>query len=230
VPTPWRRTGRQKPGGVGYGETLRGTLPRSKTPTHVRMHFAREPGDPIGLCDRKIGRSVFGRSKRLEPMMKRPIGKSDRPEVPVKVAEQRPNENGRGGRWREGVRTQGESARRQHTPDSGPGTVGAQARPSSGYGQVAKEDKKTAVQRASAPCVRHRSTALGRILRSSEKPPQGWDGEDLGALSGGSLESNLQDLSLRLKRGAYRARPGCVEPSYRRDGGETPVGGTCAGG
>ena len=34
-----------------------------KDPTHVRTHFAREPGDPIGLCDRKICQSVSGSRK-----------------------------------------------------------------------------------------------------------------------------------------------------------------------
>jgi len=88
-----------------------------RDPRHVRKHLAREPGDPTGLCDRKMGRA-YREVERLTPMMNAG-GKSDRPKVPGKPsnkAERTAAETveGRG-------RTKGKPARAQRTPDTGPG-------------------------------------------------------------------------------------------------------------
>src|SRR5271168_2152417 len=178
------------------------------------MHFAREPGDPIGLCDRKIDRACRA-VERPEPMMNAD-GKSDRPIVPVKspnkaagVAAEAMEGRGRTkGNLLEGntLRTQGRD-----------GVHSALER----VRQVAKEDRK---QRFTA--LLHHVYDIERLrtayLAIKRDAAAGIDGETWRHYRE-NLEGNLQDLSLRLKRGAYRARP--VRRAFiPKDGGQRPLG------
>ncbi len=87
--------------------------------------------------------------------------------------------------------------------------------------QVAKEDRK---QRFTA--LLHHVYDIDRLrsayLAIKREAAAGVDGETWGHYRE-NLEGNLQDLSLRLKRGAYRARP--VRRVYiPKDGGQRPLG------
>jgi len=143
-------------------------------------------------------------------------GKSDRPEVPTKS----PNKaegtaaeamEGRGrtkGNLLEGntLRTQGRD-----------GVHSALER----VRQVAKEDRKqrfTALLHHVYDIERLRSAYLA-IKRDAVA---GVDGETWGHYRE-NLEGNLQDLSLRLQRGAYRARP-VRRVFIPKDGGQRPLG------
>jgi RNA-directed DNA polymerase len=143
-------------------------------------------------------------------------GKSDRPKVPTKS----PNKaegtaaeamEGRGrtkGNLLEGttLRTQGRD-----------GVHSALER----VRQVAKEDRKqrfTALLHHVYDIERLRSAYLA-IKRDAVA---GVDGETWGPYRG-NLEGNLQDLSLRLQRGAYRARP-VRRVFIPKDGGQRPLG------
>src|ERR1700677_674834 len=99
------------------------------------MHFAREPGDPIGLCDRKMDRACRA-VERPEPTMNAD-GKSDRPKVPTKS----PNKaEGTAAEAMEGrVRTKGNLLEGNTLrPQGGDGGHSALER----VRQVAKEDRK----------------------------------------------------------------------------------------
>jgi group II intron reverse transcriptase/maturase len=87
--------------------------------------------------------------------------------------------------------------------------------------QVAKEDKK---QRFTA--LLHHVYDIDRLRRAflaiKRDAAAGEDGETWQHYRE-SLEGNLQDLSLRLKRGAYRARP-VRRVFIPKDGGQRPLG------
>jgi group II intron reverse transcriptase/maturase len=143
-------------------------------------------------------------------------GKSDRPVVPEKW----PNKaEGAAAEAMEGrSRTKGNSL--------GGNALRTQGRDSAHSAlervrQVAKEDGK---QRFTA--LLHHVYDIDRLrsayLAIKRDAAAGMDGETWEHY-GESLEDNLQDLSLRLKRGAYRARP--VRRAFiPKDGGKRPLG------
>ena len=144
-------------------------------------------------------------------------GKSDRPVVPVKSS------NKAGQPAAEGMKGRGlakGNPRQQNAPrtPSRPGAPSALKR----VHQAARRDRKvrfTALLHHVYDLDMLRSAYLG--LKRQAAP--GVDGETWRHY-GGALEDNLQDLSDRLKRGAYRAKP--VRRVYipKADGRQRPLG------
>src|SRR5215831_13064409 len=169
-----------------------------RDPVHVRKHLAREPGDPTFACrgeNCRPCREVQGRT----PMMNE-CGKSDSPTVPAKspnktegpVAEATKGRELAKGNLpeRNALRTQGRES-----------TLSALER----VRQAASKDRR---QRFTA--LLHHIYDVERLrtayLAVKKDAAAGVDGETWEHY-GETLEANLQDLSQRLKRGAYRARP-----------------------
>ena len=94
---------------------------------------------------------------------------------------------------------------------------------SSGYGKSRKARQEAAVHRAPAPRLRRDAAANG-LLRAEARRGRRESTARRGKHYGETLEDNLQDLSERLQRGAYRARP--VRRAYipKADGRQRPLG------
>ena len=143
-------------------------------------------------------------------------GKSDRPVVPVKS----PNKaEGSAAEAMEGRgRTKGNLLEGNTLRTQGRDSVHSALER---VRQVAKEDKK---QRFTA--LLHHVYDIERLrtayLAIKRDAAAGEDGETWERYRE-SLEANLQDLSLRLKRGAYRARP-VRRVFIPKDGGQRPLG------
>ena len=144
-------------------------------------------------------------------------GKSDRSVVPLKRPNNAPERAAEVVEGRE--RTKGNAPER-----NAPRTQGRAGAPSAleRVRQAAKENRK---QRFTALLhhvyhVEHLRTAYFAVKRDAAA---GADGETWQHY-GGDLETHLQDLSARLKRGAYRARP--VRRAYipKADGRQRPLG------
>ena len=144
-------------------------------------------------------------------------GKSDSSVVPEKS----PNKAGQPAAEADGGKGagQGKSAREQHAPDTGPGRRAKRARAGTAS---SKKGQEAAVHGAPAPRVRHRRLRAA-YLGIKRDAAAGVDGETWRHY-GEKLEGNLQDLSERLKRGAYRAKP--VRRAYipKADGRLRPLG------
>ena len=89
--------------------------------------------------------------------------------------------------------------------------------------QAAQARQETAVHRAPAPRLRRRPLADG-LPRAEARRGRRRRRRDVASTTGEQLEANLQDLSERLKRGAYRAKP--VRRAYiaKADGRQRPLG------
>ena len=145
-------------------------------------------------------------------------GKSDSSVVPEEAAEQGRGTGGGGGGGKGAG--QGELARAQRAPDTGPGRRAQRARAGT---SGSNEGQEAAVHRAPAPRLRRRTSAGRPTSASKRNAAAGVDGETWQHY-GEDLEANLQDLSERLKRGAYRAKP--VRRAYipKADGRQRPLG------
>src|SRR5436309_1320463 len=169
-----------------------------RDPVHVRTHLAREPGEPVvarrgwhgGPC-----REVQGPT----PMM-HDHGQSDRPVVPTKFPNKAgaPAAEGMEGRGRaKGNPSQQTASRAQDRIDA----LRALAR----VRQVAERDKPVRFT-----TLLHHVYHVDHLRRAyyalKREAAPGIDGETWPHY-GEALEENLRDLSGRLARGAYRAKP-----------------------
>lgn len=167
-----------------------------------------------------VGRD--GKSKDEKPAMNE-REKSDQPAVPTKLPNKgkgempRPAEAVEGRGWAKGNPSQGDTSRTQS--------------------RVKVKDVPSALERIRQAAVRNRDerfTALYHhicepemlrraYLRLKREAAPGVDGQTWRAY-GENLEGNLQDLSTRLKREAYHARP--VRRVYipKGDGRQRPIG------
>jgi RNA-directed DNA polymerase len=144
-------------------------------------------------------------------------GKSDRSVVPLKLPNNVPERAAEAGEGRE--RTKGNALER-----NAPRTQGRVGAPSAleRVRQAAKRDRK---QRFTA--LLHHVYDIEQLRRAyfavKRAAAAGIDGETWQHY-GAALEANLQDLSERLKRGAYRAKP--VRRAYipKTDGRQRPLG------
>src|SRR5437016_419720 len=215
--TPGRRRCRRKRKATSGAPISRGE-PESRAirdPVHVRRHLAWEPGDPKSAQRSScLGthREVQGRT----PMTIGP-GKSDRPTVPEKF----PNNAGQP----VAEVMEGRGLAKGNLPQQN-----ASRTPS-------REDALSALERvrqAGSKDKKLRFTALlhhiydperlrEAYFRLKKEAAPGVDGETWRHY-GETLEDNLQDLSHRLKRGAYRAKP--VRRVYipKADGRQRPLG------
>jgi RNA-directed DNA polymerase len=184
-------------------------------PEHAQKQLAREPGDPVlARPDKRIGtcQEVHGRELTMNGH-----GKSDRPVVPAKfpnnistaMAEEM---EGRG--LAKGNLSQQNTNR---TQDRGNVSSALER-----VRQAAKRDRKLKF----TSLLHHIYNPV--MLRESfeglkKKASPGVDGETW-THYGENLERNLQDLSERLKRGGYRAKP--VKRAYilKSDGRRRPLG------
>src|SRR3989442_6342276 len=186
-----------------------------RDPAHAGTHRAREPGGPASVSDRgdrRPHREVQGHTPMMDGR-----GKSDRPIVPGKPpnnAEEPAAEvaEGRG-------RAKGNSPERNALrTQSRAGTPSALER----VRQAARRDRK---QRFTA--LLHHVYAIDRLRDAyftlKRDAAAGIDGETWRHY-GENLEANLLDLSGRLQRGAYRAKP--VRRAYipKADGRLRPLG------
>src|SRR5881397_2735156 len=209
-----RRSGRKATPGAPTSRGAPG--PRAvKDPMHARKHLAREPGDPMVVC------GALGHRPHREPQGETPVtydrGKSDSSVVPGKPpnrAEEPAAEvvEGRG-------LAEGNSCEQNAS-----GTLSRRSAPSAlaGVRQAAQRERK---QRFTAllhhaydkDCLRRAYYALKRDAAA------GVDGETWQHYRE-RLEENLQDLSGRLARGAYRARPVLRRFIPKADGRQRPLG------
>src|SRR3972149_7020193 len=186
-----------------------------RDPEHVQTHLAREPGGPLaarGGWRRGPHREVYGRTPMMDGQ-----GQSDRPVVPTKS----PNKAGRPAA--EGMEGRG---RAKGTPSrqTAPRTQGRAGAPSA-LARVREGAERDKQVRFTA--LLHHITDVERLraayfaLKRDAAP--GVDGETWRHY-GGALEANLADLSGRLARGAYRAKP--VKRAYipKADGRPRPLG------
>src|SRR5262252_121746 len=186
-----------------------------RDPEHVRRHLAREPGDPKSAP----GSSCPGTHREVQghtPMMNGP-GKSDSPEVPAKS----PNKVGQPAA--EGMEGNGlakgnlpqQNASRTPSRNDAPSALER-------VRQAAKKDKKLRFTALLHHIYNLETLQMAYFSLKKEAAP-GVDGETWRHY-GEELEKNLQDLSERLKRGAYRAKP--VRRVYiaKTDGRQRPLG------
>jgi RNA-directed DNA polymerase len=165
-----------------------------------------------------VGRD--GKSKDEKPKMNE-HEKSDQPIVPTKLPnkgtgqEPGPAEVVEGRGWAEGNPQQGDTPRTQSRVKGVP----------SALERIRQAAKRNREERFTA--LYHHIYELGRLreayLSLKRGAAPGVDGETWRAY-GENLEGNLADLSERLKRGAYRAKP--VRRVYipKGDGRERPIG------
>src|SRR5918996_402774 len=188
---------RKAPPGASISRDATG--PRAvRDPVHVRQHLAREPGDP--LVTRSGGRYGSRREvQRRTPTMNGP-GKSDRPAVPMKSsnnAGQPVAERAEGSGLAKGNPHQ-QNAPRTPSRDSAPSALER-------VRQAATRDRKLRFT-----ALLHHVYDLNRLRTAyfslKKEAAPGVDGETWRHY-GEAVEDNLRDLSDRLKRGAYRAKP-----------------------
>src|SRR5215471_15664222 len=214
---PGRRRCRRKRKAPSGAPISRG-VPESRAvrdPVHVRRHLAQEPGDPRLAPGRSYPgthRAVQGRT----PMMNGP-GKSDSPGVPGKS----PNKAGPSAA--EGMEGRGlakgnlleQNASRTPSRSDAPSALER-------VRQAAKKDRQLRFT-ALLHHIYNLETLRMAYFRLKKEAAPGVDGETWRHY-GEELERNLQDLSERLKRGAYRAKP--VRRVYipKADGRQRPLG------
>src|SRR5712692_2088065 len=186
-----------------------------RDPVHVRTHLVREPGGPV------FTRGRWGRGTRREVQGRTPTmnghGKSDRPVVPVKS----PNNAGQPvAEEMEGRGLAKGNLQRQNAPrtPSREGALSALER----VRQAARRDRKMQFT-ALLHHVYNLETLRAAYFSLKREAAPGVDGETWRHY-GEALEGNLQNLSDRLKRGAYRAKP--VRRVYipKADGRQRPLG------
>src|SRR5713101_1376639 len=192
-------------------------------PVHVPKHLGWEPGDPAftpsAVC---LGthREVQGRT----PMMNGP-GKSDRPVVPEKFpnnagqavhsVQAKPVAEGMEGRGLAKGNLLQQNASRTPSRKDAPSALER-------VRQAAGKDKKLRFT-ALLHHIYNLETLRRAYFRLKKEAAPGVDGETWRHY-GEQREANLQDLSERLKRGAYRAKP--VRRVYipKADGRQRPLG------
>ena len=186
-----KATSRSTPSRVGRGPCA------VEDPVHAWTHLVREPGDPrVALGHPRPHREVSGRTA-----MTHDPGKSDRFVVPAKSSNNAPERAAEVMEGRE--RTKGKTPERNalRTQRRG-GAPSALER----VRQLATRDRSTAVHRALPSRVCRRTPCAPRISPLKRDAAAGVDGETWQHY-GADLEARLQDLSERLRRGAYRAQP-----------------------
>src|SRR5713226_1741846 len=186
-----------------------------RDPVHVRKHLAWEPGDPAftpdGIC---LGthREVQGHT----PMMNE-HGKSDRPTVPEK------SPNNAGQPAAEGM--EGRGLAKGNLPQQNASRTPSRTDALSALERVRQAASKDKEMRFTALLhhIYNLETLPMAYIRLKKESAPGVDGETWRHY-GETLEDNLQDLSHRLKRGAYRAKP--VRRVYipKADGRKRPLG------
>src|SRR6266699_860728 len=186
-----------------------------RDPVHVRRHLAREPGDPKSAQ----GRSCLGTRREVQGRtpMTNGLGKSDRPVVPEKS----PNKTGQP--VAEGM--EGRGLAKGNLPQQNASRTPSRNDASSALERVrqaAGKDKKLRFT-ALLHHIYNLETLRMAYFRLKKEAARGVDGETWRHY-GEELERNLQDLSDRLKRGAYRAKP--VRRVYipKADGRQRPLG------
>src|SRR3989475_4643668 len=215
--TPGRRRCRRKRKAPSGAPISRGA-PESRAvrdPVHVRRHLAREPGDPKSAPgSRWLGthREVQGRT----PMTNGP-GKSDSPVVPEK------SPNNAGQPVAEGM--EGRGLAKGNLPQQNASRIQSRSDAPSALErgrQAAGKDKKLRFTALLHHIYNLETLRMAYFSLKKEAAP-GVDGETWRHY-GEQLEANLQDLSERLKRGAYRAKP--VRRVYipKADGRQRPLG------
>src|ERR1700756_3692796 len=184
-------------------------------PVHVRKHLAWEPGGPVftpdGIC---LGthREVQGRT----PMMNE-HGKSDRPVVPAKS----PNKAGQPAA--EG--TEGSGLTKGNLPQQNASRTPSRTDAPSALERVrqaASKDKEVRFTALLHHIYNLETLRMAYFSLKKEAAP-GVDGETWRHY-GEELEGNLQGLSERLKRGAYRAKPVRRVFIPKADGRQRPLG------
>src|SRR5919106_1944848 len=205
---------RKAPPGASISRDATG--PRAvRDPEHVRQHLAREPGDPlVARSGRGCGprREVYGRTPTMNDQ-----GKSDRPAVPMK------SPNNAGPPVAEEMEGSG-LAKGNLCQQNAPRTPSRDGAPSAleRVRQAAKRDRKLRFT-----ALLHHVYDLNRLRAAyfslKKEAAPGVDGETWRHY-GEAVENNLRDLSERLKRGAYRAKP--VRRVYisKEDGRQRPLG------
>src|SRR6266567_4223276 len=184
-------------------------------PVHVPKHLAWEPGDPAftpdGMC---LGthREVKGRTP-----MTNGAGKSDSPVVPEKFP------NNAGQPVAEGM--EGRGLAKGNLPQQNASRTPSREDALSALGRVrqaASKDKKLQFT-ALLHHIYNLETLRKAYFSLKKEAAPGVDGETWRHY-GETLEDNLQDLSHRLQRGAYRAKP--VRRAYidKSDGRKRPLG------
>src|SRR5881409_224013 len=247
---PGRRRCKEKRKAASGAPISRGA-PESRAvrdPVHVRKHLVREPGDPVsarGGWRRGTRREVQGRTPMMDGH-----GKSDRPDVPAKS----PNKGGPRKQRSHGGPYTGTKAETPDTAKGPPTAPAVDASPTAegmeGKGLAegnlrqqnaprtpSREGAPSALERVRQAARRDRKLKFTALLHHIYDPEAlraayfnlkreaapGVDGETWRHY-GEALEGNLQDLSDRLKRGAYRAKP--VRRVYiaKTDGRQRPLG------
>src|SRR5712692_5232820 len=186
-----------------------------RDPVHVRTHLVREPGGPVftrGRWCRGTRREVQGRTPTMNEH-----GKSDRSAVPAKS----PNNAGQP----VAERTEGRGLAKGNLPQqNAPRTPSRAGAPSAleRVRQAARRDRKTRFT-ALLHHVYNPDTLRAAYGSLKKEAAPGVDGETWRHY-GEALEAHLADLSERLKRGAYRAKP--VQRAYiaKADGRQRPLG------
>src|SRR6266436_947848 len=214
---PGRRRCRRKRKAPSGAPISRG-VPESRAvrdPERVRKHLAWEPGDPKsiqGCSCRGTHREVQGRT----PMMNG-HGKSDRPVVPEKSPNKagQPAAEGMEGRGLAKGNLPQQNASRTPSWKDAPSALER-------VRQAAGKDKKLRFT-ALLHHIYNLETLRMAYFRLKKEAAPGVDGETWRHY-GEKLEENLQDLSERLKRGAYRAKPVRRVFIPKADGRQRPLG------
>ena len=187
-----------------------------RDPAHARKHSAREPGDPASVCGSSEAQTASGSPRtHADDARTREVGQL---RSTGEAAEQS-RSNRRRRRWREGgwPRETCSSATRS-------GRRAGQTRParSSGYDKQQGRIGSSGSQRSCTTSTTSSGCATA-YLALKRDAAAGVDGETWQHY-GENLEGNLRDLSERLKRGAYRAKP--VRRAYipKADGRQRPLG------
>src|SRR5919198_166463 len=186
-----------------------------RDPVHVRTHLVREPGGPLVARGRwccGTRREVQGRTPTMNDH-----GQSDRPAVPAKS----PNNAGQPA----AEEMEGRGLAKGNLPQqNAPRTPSRDGAPSAleRVRQAARQDRKLRFT-----ALLHHVYDLNRLRAAyfslKKEAAPGVDGETWRHY-GEAVEDNLRDLSERLQRGAYRAKP--VRRVYisKEDGRQRPLG------
>ncbi len=197
--------------------------PRAVTdPAHARKHFAREPGGPAILCA-ALGsvRGTAHREAQGRTTMSNRGGKSDRCVVPMRLPNKAVGETPAAAEAVEGRRRAKGNAVEAHTCRT-PGRAYDVHSALDGIRQTAKGNRSarftTLMHHVYAP---ERLQAAYFALKRDAAP--GVDGQTW-AHYGRALQENLQDLSARLARGGYHAKPVRRVFIDKADGSKRPLG------
>jgi len=184
-------------------------------PVHAGKRHGREPGDPTSVCG--IGFADRGTKPEGREVPTNGRGKSDSLVVPKKLPNKAADEVAEG--------VEGRGLAKGNSREDGVFRTQSREDTKAGLERVRKAAERDGRQRFTA-LLHHvydveRLRAAYRAL--NPKAAAGIDGETWKHY-GEKLEENLQDLSDRLRRGAYRASP--VRRAYitKADGRQRPLG------